>query len=168
MAAQQASPQVILEYVRQLAQELGLKDWEFSFDESPAGDDVYATVAVAEGSQARLRLSNEFWVELDPSGQRETLVHELCHCHLWLMEVTELLKELDAPRTVITAVSSVLRLGEEHAVNIFARLLSPSLPLPPWSPQRRTPDAQEAEIRQPARARRTPKKPKKGKGRARG
>ncbi len=69
-------------YLRVLADSFGLRDWRFEIADDPAPPKKLAMVQpMLEQSFAWVLLS-ERWADLAPERQRQTLVHELLHCHL--------------------------------------------------------------------------------------
>lgn len=154
--ASDAHLNLVPDYVRRLADQLMLKDWTFHIDAEDERPDAYATVRVVGGNEAAIWVHSSFW-DLDPEAQRQTLIHELCHCHMWQMHIDELVVDLQLGSASGAALVSTHRRGEEHAADIFSRLLAPAAPLPPWAGSGRSPDVQEAEP-PPVRTRRKPKK----------
>lgn len=76
----------IEQYIRDLADRMGLKDWEIIVSRVPSRDGVLATVRVTYGRrQARMWLSEDF-AGGQPHEQRLALTHELIHCHMDRMD----------------------------------------------------------------------------------
>lgn len=69
------------DYVRDMADVLGLRDWWLFLDHTPSDDDCVASVKVIYGRRnATIRVSTTFMDErLD--AQRNSIIHELLHCH---------------------------------------------------------------------------------------
>lgn len=68
------------EYLRTLANTMGLTDWSFTLKDMEH-EDALATITVSFGRQeACIELSPAFYAA-DPEEQRTTLIHELLHAH---------------------------------------------------------------------------------------
>jgi hypothetical protein len=68
-------------YIRQLANALALRDWQFTISDKPCDEDAVASILATAGrKRAQIRLAWNFR-DLDPEEQRHTIVHELLHCH---------------------------------------------------------------------------------------
>lgn len=83
----EAERAILAQYVRERADELGLRDWviELSRDE-PGQDDALAVVEAITGrKKAVVKVCPDFRA-LSPAEQRNTIIHELLHCHLWPIE----------------------------------------------------------------------------------
>lgn len=72
---------VLAEYIRTTADRLGLRDWTFELQHEPCDDDALASVHPCEGRKvATICVAHDFR-ERKPAEQRQTIVHELIHCH---------------------------------------------------------------------------------------
>jgi hypothetical protein len=113
-------------YVRLLADLLHLKDWSFTvMTEGPEGESAIAAINCAEGRKyAHVRLSDNFLCS-DPESQRQTLIHELLHCHLAAAD--------HVAGKMIKENFDLFRLHCEYGVDGIADAIAPLLPLPTWS-----------------------------------
>ena len=70
-------------YLRDIADRVGLKDWYFNIVHEPPDDQNHAAcVEVYYGRKvADIRFRNE-WATWTPEELRETVLHELLHCHI--------------------------------------------------------------------------------------
>lgn len=75
---------ILGDYLRWMANEMGLRDWSFTLDRAAAPDDSNAEVWPCAGRKhATIKVCADFR-ELKPDEQRMSVVHELTHCHLVL------------------------------------------------------------------------------------
>jgi hypothetical protein len=71
-----------LPYVRELADLLALKDWQVVVSEEKPDGDAIASVNCCDGRKlATVKLSEGFFSD-SIEDQRQTITHELIHCHL--------------------------------------------------------------------------------------
>jgi hypothetical protein len=130
------------QYVRSLADRLGLRDWEIRIDVSQPSDGCAAEINCYSGQKrAVISPGTVFWTadalvttpEEIRSWQRHTLVHELIHCHLASARETtsSTLEALTRPKAA-EALFAAVDLQLEYATDALADVLAPSLPLPPW------------------------------------
>lgn len=112
-------------YVRHLADELGLRDWTFVIGHRTADADKCAQIAVAdEAKVARILFSADFW-DHSPAERRDTVIHELLHCHTTpLTSVFEDLAEV-VGRTVAHPTSRVVYRQIEWIINAIAGSIAP-------------------------------------------
>lgn len=78
------SRKALVGYIRYLANELGLRDWTFELEyhQLPPIEDASASIDCIFGRKyAVIRFADTFF-QADRSDQRNTMVHELIHCHL--------------------------------------------------------------------------------------
>lgn len=107
-----------------------LNDWYVVAKDTPPEDedgglsyDAFAGSFIRDSSDhASVHLGDSFWDET-PEEQRETLAHELLHCHLYRLHrfVEDRLRKAD----ITTA-----RQMEEIAIEQLARIVAPLLPMP--------------------------------------
>lgn len=119
-------------YLRMIADRMGCKDWEITLGEDVvAEDDAYAVVETYPGHRAVVTLCASF-SELPARRQRHYLVHEICHLHTHrLRQIAEDL--LAGAGAVGASVELMIEDADEHAVEVFAKLLEDQLPLPRFS-----------------------------------
>lgn len=119
------------EYVREMADLMGLRDWMMGIaDDPPDNDDANAQVDVPYGRWWASIKFNPSWPERDPEDLRRTVAHELVHCHLWSMHqrVCDLHDLLGS--TVYQVLNKAFTENLEHAVDGIAYAWAESLPLP--------------------------------------
>lgn len=119
-------------YFRELADKMGLKDWDIQFlpDEEPDTEEADASIGYTENQHAKVKVHPRFWGH--PSTfQRLIAIHELAHlpCSLFDGVAEMIMKAVPAPAGGV--IKMAMEQAEEHAVESFARLLAPKMPLPP-------------------------------------
>lgn len=115
--------QAFAAYLRELADRMGLKDWEITVKDGPP-DDRSARCSVwmrYGGKQARTYLSEEF-LRGTPEEQRADLVHELVHLHFAAMD--GVVEDALSPEMY----RAYQRLWE-YGIDGIAEAWAPSLPL---------------------------------------
>lgn len=125
----------LAQYVRAIADALGLRDWQFTYTDDPPGEIDYehATAAIrpTRGRKwACLWVPAKWWDE-SPEDRRQTIAHELLHLHFAGME-----RILETVQTNLgDATWGVLRAAHldalEMAVDGIADAIAPFMPLPP-------------------------------------
>jgi hypothetical protein len=112
-----------LPYVRLLADEMRLRDWQvFIREDPPAGSEASASCYPVPGRRvANIRLSEAFFAE-DAPEQRHQIVHELVHAVL-----APFTRAAEAKGFRDAAVS----LAFEYGVDALAETIASKLPLPP-------------------------------------
>lgn len=77
-------------YIRGIADQLDLRDWDIRLSRESCDDDAGATVQVWYGQKrATLRLNLDLYRQSHPEAiedQRRQIVHELLHCHSEYLE----------------------------------------------------------------------------------
>lgn len=68
-------------YMAYLAEEVGLRDWSISLSDDPCDDVLAGTCQPIRGRRVACIALNSAWMDADPCDLRETIVHELLHCH---------------------------------------------------------------------------------------
>lgn len=73
---------VLVNYTRDCADSMGLKDWQFDLSHEPVKEPgKIAQVEVwGDSETATIWIGESFW-KYGPRMQREVVVHELVHCH---------------------------------------------------------------------------------------
>ncbi len=109
-------------YVRVLADRLSLRDWTILVkDEAPDDGTALAAAYLPYGrKRVQIYLSEDF-LKADEAAQRQTVVHELLHCHFDVLERMV----VDTPD-----MKKAARLCLELAVDSLADAIAPLLPLP--------------------------------------
>jgi hypothetical protein len=112
-----------LPYARDLADRLGLRDWRVAVSDDPPEDPgATASIECVEGRRlAILRLSDRFLAGR-PADQRQTVTHELIHCHLAPLDQVVMAAGLSDPW---------VRVILEYAIDGLAAAVAPMLPIPP-------------------------------------
>lgn len=111
-----------LPYVRRIADMIAMRDWTVAIsEEAPSGDDSIASVNCCDGRKvATLRFSNGFFFDTR-AEQRQTVLHELIHCHFAPFYETAKRK---------TRGDATIHMLMEYAVDGLADGFAPLLPLP--------------------------------------
>jgi hypothetical protein len=113
-----------LPYVRKVADLMNLKDWTIVIsDHAPDNSDYEASCYIPEGRKYCTIHLSEHFLDNTPNHQRETLVHELQHCH------TECLKRC-VEKTVGINEWYILQVLMEYCVDDTASYVAKFLPLP--------------------------------------
>lgn len=129
---------VLSEYVRWVADVIGLRDWTFELLPSEALEDTdggktLASCATADGRRFAVIRFDRGFKDTSPTDQRDTVVHELVHCHLsnlqWQFEND--LKVHLAPH-VFMALNASFERNVELAVDALAGAIAKHLPLIQW------------------------------------
>lgn len=124
----------LVEYIRTVADEMALREWAFILsDEQPSNTDAYASVCATEGRRvAVIRLCEDFRA-LKPGDQRNSIVHELLHCHHDAQTDTI---RLTLPKLLRQAEYEVVwesfRLQTEYMVDLLASAIEKHMPLIEW------------------------------------
>lgn len=118
-------------YARTVADRLGLRDWRFDVLDADAEPGTFATVRVFdEKRHADLRLCAE-WDALPAAQRRESLVHEVLHCHLRGVAAVAREARTHLPPAAADIAEAVLRVEVELAVDALAHALAPLMPAYP-------------------------------------
>ncbi len=123
--------EIWLPTVRRYADDLGLKDWRFSIvDTDPDADDVHACIRCIYGRKvAVITISTEFVTD-SPENQRDTLCHELLHCHLDGVDTVINAINGQMHRDVWDVTYAAFRSAMEFGVDGIALAIAHHLPLP--------------------------------------
>jgi hypothetical protein len=115
-------------YLRRLADALKLSDWRVEIDDRPpdSGRATAEVECVYGRRYAVVRLSERF-LEQSPGEQRNSLVHELIHCHLNPAAAMALDEMGDGG-------AGHFRRMLEYAVDGLADAIAPHMPLPTEDP----------------------------------
>lgn len=117
-------------YARELADRMGMRDWTVRVDAVPADDDNAGECRVTYGQRrATLRVSAD-WATRAPDDLRNTICHELLHCHL--EPVTWAINNGQVPlgSTAFVIFEGAFRDAMELAVDGIATAWAETLPLP--------------------------------------
>lgn len=115
-------------YVADIQFRMKLADWSIRVCHTPCGDSAHAEISCTAGRKvAELWVGAAFW--LSPSDQkRHTIVHELCHIHLWpIFSATRGLKSI-VGTPLYRSVKLKQREAVEFAVDAIADAFAPYMP----------------------------------------
>lgn len=119
------------DYLRDLADRLGLRDWTPFVYEDPAAEGCIAQV---QSTYGRKRFKIRFQVgfdRLDPEEQRQTCIHELIHVHFAAYSLVEDEVRQTQDKQWLHRYLDVQHLHMEYAVDALADAIAPFMPLPP-------------------------------------
>lgn len=121
------------EYLRWVADHMGLRDWTFHLRHDECDENAYATVSCTEGHrEAVVRFCSDFR-DLERAKVRHVVVHELVHC--LAAAVTDHLKndvgDVMGEREH-AAWWPLMRVQCELMVDTTAEAISPHMPLIKW------------------------------------
>jgi hypothetical protein len=127
---------ILSKYIRDVADKLGLKDWEFELKREPPEDkDAGAEVSPAEGRKfAHILVASDFR-EYKPKTQANYILHELIHLHLQsACDVIrlDLWENRVLPQTTYDVLCGGFRRQIEYAVDGLATALAPMFPVIEW------------------------------------
>lgn len=117
--------QAFAPYLRCLADRMELRDWTVSIADAPPDDPALMAQCFATFGRRRatVAVSDEF-LDDDGPAQRQTLVHELIHCHFRPME--QLLADMLRDHPAASAYVQFL----EYGIDAVADAMAGHLPLP--------------------------------------
>jgi hypothetical protein len=131
--------EVLGQYIRDVADEMGLRDWLFYLMHGGIEDDDFAgrvdaamRIEPVWGKKvANIQVGMDFR-EIAPVRQRQFVVHELVHCHYEIADVQ--LRELRGfiGQVAFDAWWIGMKHGIEQAVDACAEAIAPRMPLIPW------------------------------------
>jgi hypothetical protein len=121
-------------YLRQVADQLGLRDWSISVEPDHPNEADHAAAMWSDYGSRRMKVwCRADLIDLKPDEQRATLIHELVHAHLegldWYLEKT--LPDL-LGRPAWAGVKQAIQQHSEHAVEAIAVSIAPHFPLIEW------------------------------------
>lgn len=123
----------ISSYVRKIANQLKLSDWDIrlTYSDKPAADSGQFAAAHLCDNQRRceVELCSDF-LDMTREDQRDTVVHELLHCHLAVTSEAEDAVLGDVPVKLLRLSKAVLRTANELATDSLASAFAPLVPLP--------------------------------------
>lgn len=121
------------EYIRRVADLMELRDWTVSLSKEPSPEGISARVSVTYGRKlAWIQVAPAFRDE-HPDDQRQTIVHELVHCHVdaaYSMVLNDLEELLGKPADSIFLKGYKRQM--EHGVDALASALAKRMPLVDW------------------------------------
>lgn len=120
-------------YARLLADEVGLRDWQIKVSPEPCDPSSSAHVTIAYGRKlATISVPDDFRDQA-PEEQRNSVVHELVHCHFESMAnavQNDLVELLGRPADGLFFAS--FRRQYEYGTDAVAEALARHLPLIDW------------------------------------
>jgi hypothetical protein len=123
-------------YIRTLADQLGLRDWEIDLDEHlPDVEDAVATCWCVYGRRSATISVCERFRRLSATRQRVVIVHELLHCHF--EHCSQIVRE-DAAlgsmrREEAELLDAAFTRAFEYGIDATAVAIAPKFPLIQWS-----------------------------------
>ncbi len=120
-------------YVRWIADAMELRDWTIHLADAPCDPEYSAKVELTEGRKHATISFNPRFREGAAEDQRQTIVHELVHCHFalpWRMVQTDLLQPLGQETYSIFCDS--FRRTLEYGVDAVADAIAKHMPLIEW------------------------------------
>jgi hypothetical protein len=119
-----------LAYIRRMGDALLLRDWDLMLSRDRASCNNHASISLHEAkNQGTISLGQD-WESRTPEQQRQTITHELLHCHTArLCRTMTRLAEKDK-RDLIEYVDASFDNEEEIVIDALSRVLAPFMPLP--------------------------------------
>jgi hypothetical protein len=130
-------------YIRYVADEMGLRDWTLTVNtlkrlkranRTPDGNEWGAICAPVPGRKCATLTFTDARRDDSLDDLRQTVVHELVHCHfygLWDTICRDTLDLIDEQQTYDTLIASVER-HMEYGVDAVADAIAPRMPLIDW------------------------------------
>lgn len=112
---------------------MALRDWTIDLQRQPCDDDCNAQASLVYGRKiVRIRVSRDFR-GFDLERVRQTVVHELVHCHF---AAADMQVEHDLPDHLGKQAAELFfdsfRRNMEYGVDAMAAALAPHMPLIDW------------------------------------
>lgn len=118
-------------YVRYLADGLCLRDWQIELILAPADEGIAGRVITPYGRKIAHILLGPSWRICGLHELRDTLVHELLHCHLdQVGNAPRMIAEHLAP-AAYAIFEQAFEVQIEHAIDAIACAFAPVFELPP-------------------------------------
>jgi hypothetical protein len=132
------------EYMRDVADKMGLRDWHLWLSKEPAPQDPYdkeskvaAHVHVVHGSKRATISFHKDWMHDDPDEFRQNMVHELIHCHTAPMRWAVNNVKFTASGPMYEVICAAYEDAHEVAVDDISRAWAEFMPLPEeWERER--------------------------------
>ena len=121
------------EYVRWVADRVGLRDWHFTLFYEHDEEDAIAICTPTYGRRrAKIQFAADFRT-LDVDEQRNSVIHELLHCHLAAVQDQV---RLDLPKELAQSAYNLFfaafRQNLEYAVDAISASLAKDIPHIAW------------------------------------
>lgn len=125
---------VLVNYIRDIADVIGLKDWQFVLERKPAEDfNIASTEIWGDSVTASVFIGPLFW-KYGPRMQREVLVHELIHWHTdKLYKAAREPLRISLGHQAYDVALASLKQNHELAVDAIAAAWARFLPLINWT-----------------------------------
>jgi hypothetical protein len=124
----QSFPPWLHSYVETLVEQLKLSHWNIALDSRPCDENCWADITITPAqSTATIALAAN-WREWTREEMRETLTHELLHCHLNPM--CELVQELTDDHAHSATLNKAVDYSNERTTDALTNLVAPYMALP--------------------------------------
>ncbi len=131
------SKRVLINYIREIADKMGLRDWQFNMEKLP--DDhtsIMRTKVWGDSKTATVWVGKSFWLH-GPRMQREIVVHELTHWHTDLFNSEALRIVQNAlGKEAMGIATGVIDTAHELLVDGISAAWARMFPLINWSDER--------------------------------
>lgn len=115
-------------YLTTLTHTLHLTHWNITIDPTPCDENCWADITITPNQNtATINLAPN-WHTWTPKETRDTLLHELIHCHL--NQFNELTQELTDTHPETTTINKALDYTNERITDTLTNILAPHTPLP--------------------------------------
>ncbi len=120
-------------YVRDLADSLGLKDWDISIWRDVTNSGIGGRITCVSGrKQGCIELGHSFF-QSSPDQQRHILIHELLHCHLDPIDTAICHAKAHNDSETIAVLHSTVHTEIEFAVDGITAAIASRYPVPDTS-----------------------------------
>jgi hypothetical protein len=125
----------VIRYVNRLKNMMGLSHWTILMQSKPSSPDALGETEVVHGQHlAKMYLHKDFRKD-KPEDIRATIVHELLHCHMAVIEeaVNEMLKpdsDDQKGKAIHKMVTSLIDYECERVIDALAESMGKWMPLP--------------------------------------
>lgn len=126
-------------YVREMANQLGLRDWTVHLMRVPSDDARAGEIKCTYGRKHACLWVNAGFGEMDPKEQRQVIIHELLHCHF--APAIQMLVDAsgNVGKTWVAHLDGTMRMALEYGIDAIADEIAPNYPLPPAKKRKRKP-----------------------------
>lgn len=133
MALTKAERKIVGDYVRRAADEMELRDWTLDIGHAPSDEDTDAQIRCTYGRKHATIFFAAGFRGYDADRQRQTVAHELVHCHLHAAcdQVNNDLATL-LGKPAETAFKTSFERSLEYGVDALADAIAKHLPHIDW------------------------------------
>lgn len=122
-------------YVQILRRKMGLSEWKIDLRDKPCSSDALGECDVIYGQYRATISLNKNYRKEKPESLRNTIVHELLHCHMSpiteaAMSTFEAFEEEAHGRKIVQAAINSMEYQTERVIDLIAEVVSPIMPLP--------------------------------------